>query len=117
MKTKTIELNRRKDNALYDKFKYMDRGSLASMMIYVLTRKQKNQLIEELGIKFSITIFILLLSSCASNPYWSIKHHDGIEQRTYMKRAWPIDQTCRTYTGNNPIQRKTWSNQFYWKKK
>lgn len=65
----------------------------------------------------AIVLLITLLSSCTPSPYWAIKHHDGIEQRTYMKRAWPIDQTCRTYAGNNPIQHKTWANQFYWKRK
>lgn len=52
MKATKIEVNKRKDNALYDRFKNMDRGALASMMIYVLSRKQKNQIIEDLAVKF-----------------------------------------------------------------
>lgn len=80
----------------------------------ILNKFMKQQI---LIIFLMLAIILWLTSSCTPNPYWAIKHHDGIEQRTYMKRAWPIDQTCRTYTGNNPIQHKTWANQFYWKKK
>ena len=62
-------------------------------------------------------LFMVALSSCASNPYWAVKHNDGVEKRTYMKRGWPNDLSCTAYDSNRPVQRSTWSKQFYWKPK
>lgn len=65
-------------------------------------------------------LFLFLLMAtigCASNPYWAIPHHDGIEKRTYMKRGWTNNAFCTTYDSNRPVQRSTWANQFYWNPK
>jgi hypothetical protein len=68
-----------------------------------------------LFIFLAIVLLILLLSSCASNPYWAVHHNDGVENRTYMKRGWTNDVTCTVYDSNRPVQRSTWAKQYYWK--
>lgn len=62
-------------------------------------------------------LFMAALGSCASsNPYWVVYHHDGVENRQYMKRGWPYnDATCSTYDGNRPVQHSTWAKQYYWR--
>ena len=69
---------------------------------------------------FQILLFILFmaaLSGCASNPYWHVTRHDGVEKRGYMKRSWPNDVSCTAYDSNRPVQRSTWAKQHYWKPK
>ena len=63
-------------------------------------------------------LFMVALSSCASNPYWLVTHNDGVEKRSYMRAGWPNDVTCSAYnTRNRPVQRSTWSKLHYWKPK